>query len=1105
MNLYQDRINLLYNYFYNENLKKNYEIEKINLDKINETDYEFEEGKLSNNILNELLENKFQYLFVIDDDIYYKIYSDNISSIMKLSFNKKSWNDNKISYLLSELVLEDKTSNILLPVVNISVNIQKIKHILIKNVLSPKFEKYIDKKKNISLKIREGFFNLITLRSFINSEHTFNYKSILFRILYTLLIIKNKFKYFMHNNLTLDNIFIYINPLKLSNNEKYIIDGQVYIVPNENIAIKITNFEDSTIYIDKDNEIEEDIEIAEKNIFIEESDYNINIEDYEKKYKSNLDLIMLVKDLLKENKKIDLIIKNFLVKIIKNNNIRNILKDEYFNDYKEKHKSLIFTGNRIITNDTEDKLNIELDTDNEHIFGNQRKLNRIYMKGGYDKTIAPPYKNEPNNPFRTNDEKQTFNKKIEDLPKKIQQPVLLEQTIYDTTQKPNKQPAPAPVYIPIQDNNQLTVLPTSGIVSNMLNPAYNQPLQKVYNISLSNPLHDFSTVSALYEDILPGDPRTFTFGTTYERIQLSNFIRNLINDNIDGEDMNVTGGKNSILSSMKLLDLNPYSLNKHPYKDLGKNYLLYRAAYPIRYDKEKNSVILSKSAQGFNARLYNISFGEMNGDEIRSNLTNFDFDLWRDLYYYRYITDKIVSKKISPNFITMILYKIDKSSKINWNKLSNLQHKNMSDKDYLFRPFNKTFDDTSLTIFYFKSSNDKYNKEFDKLKESFKDYKNIVIKELESDDVIKFGIQTKINITKFPSIVFKLEQKFTLYDKSFTSIVEIVDFINAKVVNIGKFINLNAETGQSLVLITEAPHTNIIRWASPVYEANGSLKKMIATGYHKKEVWQSILFQLIHLLHILQEQKIYFEELSLENNIYIKDLNYDPNNINYWIYNVDGLDYYVPNYGYLVLFDSKYSDLKQDDFNPREDYKILSPILFENKNDKTENKKDIDFAKNYDKLNYDKFKSIFDPTTFTNYLKKQGGLVPDDDIINLIRLISNDSSQDIKYYIRNYFNFYLNNRIGKPLMRSEKEIINIYNRPLYRKGELIVKQERFDDFKWVLFEEMNVDGTINIINRDIRGIITVETIPQYCLYGYPISENISPIDEKNIIETFKSL
>ena len=32
--------------------------------------------------------------------------------------------------------------------------------------------------------------------------------------------------------------------------------------------------------------------------------------------------------------------------------------------------------------------------------------------------------------------------------------------------------------------------------------------------------------------------------------------------------------------------------------------------------------------------------------------------------------------------------------------------------------------------------------------------------------------------------------------------------------------------------------------------------------------------------------------------------------LNYWIYNVDGLDYYVPNYGYLVLFDSKYSDLE---------------------------------------------------------------------------------------------------------------------------------------------------------------------------------------------------
>ena len=166
---------------------------------------------------------------------------------------------------------------------------------------------------------------------------------------------------------------------------------------------------------------------------------------------------------------------------------------------------------------------------------------------------------------------------------------MLEQKIYDTrVQKPSPPPPP---YIPLYENDRLTL-------NNMYQPYVNtqqQPIQKTYNISLSNPLHDFSTVSTLYEDIIPGDPRSFTFTTTYERIELIRFIRNIINNNNDGESMNVSGGKNTLLSSIKLLTLNPYSLNTHPYKDLGNNFLIYKAAYPVRYNKDQNIVSASKS------------------------------------------------------------------------------------------------------------------------------------------------------------------------------------------------------------------------------------------------------------------------------------------------------------------------------------------------------------------------------------------------------------------------------------------------------------------------------------------------------------------------------
>ena len=52
----------------------------------------------------------------------------------------------------------------------------------------------------------------------------------------------------------------------------------------------------------------------------------------------------------------------------------------------------------------------------------------------------------------------------------------------------------------------------------------------------------------------------------------------------------------TFLSYIKLLDINPYGINKNPYADLPRDFLLYRAAYPIRYenkttDKEENRKI----------------------------------------------------------------------------------------------------------------------------------------------------------------------------------------------------------------------------------------------------------------------------------------------------------------------------------------------------------------------------------------------------------------------------------------------------------------------------------------------------------------------------------
>ena len=1084
--LYEQRINMLYDYLHNEDLQDNYKVKKIDVEKINMSDIELPEGPDSDEILKYLLKQNLQYLFTINDDIYFKILSNNVSTIMKISLNKNKLNDNLISYILSELVLKKKTNNILLPIININVNISDLKPLL-KSIdnLPNIYKNNFNKNKIISVKIREGFYNLMTLRDYINTESNIDYKILLFNIIIAIETIKLTYRYFSHNNLTLDNIFIY-NKNTINNIIEF--NNIVYNLPNMSYEIKITNFEKSKIS-----------NINNDEIIINE-------------IKDNNDLIFIVKDILKINKNIDLITKNFLTKLrdMKNNNIES-LTDNYFSEYIKNTNNLL--GSRkikdlsIVNKDKKIINRSEKMTGGENITRNE-KITRFEsekmtgdnkkMTGGGEKPSVVPYKAEKNNPFRTNDERNTFNKKQEDVTKPRTPPVLVEQTIYDTSSsKPAYQPPP-PVYVPVYDhNNHQIAVP---FTSHTINPALSQPVIKQYNVSLANPLHNFSTVTRIYEDVLPGDPRSFSFTTTYERKQLINFIRNLLNNNTDGEDMIVTGGKNSLLSSMKLLDLNPYTISNTPHLDLAKNFLLFRAAYPIRYDHEKHNVTPSKSSHGVNVRIYNLSIGEMFGNEINQNLSNFDFDMWRELCYYKYILDNIIEKRISPNFVSFILTKKDKLSNVNWSELHMIQNRKL---DIINKPvlgdnkmiILKNNINKNIIIKLLHINNKLLDANFIK---KLSIYPYIKIVNIDSNDTSTLGLIHKFNITAFPKILFKVDNNYINYIGNI-DIYDIINFINSNIMKLDDLIDLRKNSGESLVLLTESPHSNIIKWASPLYETTGALKKMIGTGFHKSEVWESVLFQIMHILYILYEEEIYFEELSLENNIYIKDLYYDSNNLNYWIYNIDGFEYYVPNYGYLVLFDSKYSDLKSGN------YKIRSKKLYPNKNDKIKETDDATYNFDYKDNILTQFKNIFDPNIFNSQFKKLGCLEPDNSILDLLRNISSYNAPNINLYIKTFFSKYLNNRIGKYLTRTEKESINLLNRPTFKKnGELLIKQERFDEYRWVLFDS-NVDALQkNIIIKDSNCIISTEICNSYSLILYSLSEKIKPIgiEENKIIETY---
>ena len=162
--LYEQKINMLYDYLNNEDFQDNYEIGKIDINKINLTDIELPEGKNSNEILEYLLKQNLQYLFTINDDIYFKVLSNNFSTLMKISLNKEKaiLNDNFISYVLSELVLQRKTNNILLPIVNFNVNLLDLKKLLKLGQISEqefnsKKETILKKKIETEIKLTEEY------------------------------------------------------------------------------------------------------------------------------------------------------------------------------------------------------------------------------------------------------------------------------------------------------------------------------------------------------------------------------------------------------------------------------------------------------------------------------------------------------------------------------------------------------------------------------------------------------------------------------------------------------------------------------------------------------------------------------------------------------------------------------------------------------------------------------------------------------------------------------------------------------------------------------------------------------------------------------------
>jgi hypothetical protein len=669
----------------------------------------------------------------------------------------------------------------------------------------------------------------------------------------------------------------------------------------------------------------------------------------------------------------------------------------------------------------------------------KNKVNESKLKGGSMEKL--PYRSEKNTPFLSNDQRNTFKKRSTENPPPREPPIILEQKVYDTSQRPPVKPQFPPTFIPLYD-------PESQMMNHIMpysNRVLNQPpVQKVYNVSLSNPLQGFTSINRIYEDMLPGgDLVTYSALTIYQRRYLIDFMRNSILENCDGEEMSAVGSNKSLLEYIKIMEINPYSIKRNPYLDLPKNFLIYRAGYPIRYDTKTKVIELGKQAMGLNIRMYMMSLGDLRCKTI-NNLINADnFDLWREIKYYDWVKNNIIKNKVSPNFISPILYKIDSQSKIDWTQLDLLKNN--------------------------ESTN-----------ELIENQRQINKKHQLDKQLGLFQSLLPLQFRKHNSLINNSSKDTQLKPENKE--------------------DLTINSGKVLVLITEAPTTTIVQWSSSIYETFGSVKKMISTGFHTPDVWKSILFQLVYACSILQSKQIFMEKFSLENNIYIKDIFSDTNVIGSWIYKVDSIEYYIPNYGYILMVDSKYADielnsslLKINKPNNIIKYKLYSKTLF-NENSIYNN---IDLSNHI----LIQFKQMIDPDNFNQNFKAKGGSIPDSSILDLLKKMHDDTLvTNIKDFIPKYFGNFVHNRVGTLLTNTEKENINLMSRPNFIKGNLMIWQKRYQEYEWVIYlaDSSLGENMKKILIKDASNNYIEEEVFIATLFSYPSNEKIYPESSKNM-------
>ena len=764
--------------------------------------------------------------------------------------------------------------------------------------------------------------------------------------------------------------------------------------------------------------------------------------------------------------------------------------------------------------------------------------------------VIPTYINNKTDPFKTQESKDNATARYNEVyhaPPPNEKPPLMEFKLNNIIKPPapHNQGMYPSAFIPIQNQYLPDGYPyVAGTGIHNQNPysfvPNNVPVIQNYNISLPNPVGDHVKLADLYEDMLPNTGKyNNTSITLEERLIIYNYVRQVLVRIGDGEDINIndnnikeTTNRKNLLSYLKLLDLNPYHNSRftnNPYLSLPKKMLMYRSCYPIRLDPTTKKTTCSKYSIGLNLRIYEMTAAEYNikklqptGNEIKHS----EFNLWREVGFYEYVKEEIVKKKICPNFPIIYSWFISGGADIDFRGLKGLQNK-YGQVDKYGKPLKNTIDDAKREALQLE-------------------YKNALTQHWNDENVDKLMV---LNMSNGP---YHFDAGGFLVDNKNKRIADGTNFTNRKFsfqeqtrINLSlkmtsngqlelKVDDISKPANRCLLILTEAPNYNIIQWATKTYQHQilGPVKTMIQTGYHHENVWNNILFQLLAALHVMQLKQITFFEMTLQDNVYIKDLMNNEQTMGYWKYIINGFEYYIPNQGFLLLIDSNYKDIEQDisigGVWSKPDSKIDKEIykIYGNVDPEFENKKNQNipppgpgalvpglvpaattYGDAFDSMHLKNLKNILNRDNFGNAFKSEGGIRPAEKVLNKIGTISDilnvdgrENSGELDDIILDTMGMFLHNRVGTAVTESEYEKgISTVPIDVPIRGKMYARSAGLNNaYVWVIYISHNsADGNYKVKTRsnirDNTSEIITSTIPEGTLFEY---QSLEPIEQK---------